>query len=63
GYKAPPGESQLLKYTGHFCWNLAAIQSSNQKLGLKISPDTCVPEWYGDHMDPGVAVDMLLLNE
>jgi len=40
--------------------NVFAIMSNNQKNGLKITPETSIPQWYGDKMDHGVAVDMLL---
>jgi hypothetical protein len=40
-----------------------AIQSANQRNGLKITPKTAIPEWYGDRMDPEIAMDMLLVCE
>jgi hypothetical protein len=43
--------------------NVLAITSANRKKGLKITPETSVPQWYGDKMDNGVAVDMLLQCE
>jgi hypothetical protein len=43
--------------------NVIAIKSKNRKNGLKITPETSVPQWYGDKMDNGVAVDMLLQCE
>jgi hypothetical protein len=43
--------------------NVFAITSANRKNGLKITPETSVPQWYGDKMDNGVAVDMLLQCE
>jgi hypothetical protein len=43
--------------------NVFALTSANRKNGLKITPETSVPQWYGDKMDNGVAVDMLLQCE
>jgi len=43
--------------------NVVAIRSLNRKNGLKITPNTSIPEWYGDQMDHGMAVDMLLQFE
>jgi len=43
-----------------FRGNVVAIKSRNRKYGLKITPGTSIPEWYGDQMDHGMAVDMLL---
>jgi hypothetical protein len=40
-----------------------AITSGNHKIGLKITPDTAIPQWHGEQMDFGVAVDMLLRCE
>jgi hypothetical protein len=40
--------------------NVVSIKMRNRKNGLKITPDTSIPEWYGDPMDHGIAVDMLL---
>ena len=44
----------------HSRGNVVAIKSGNRKNGLKITPGTSIPEWYGDQMDHGMAVDMLL---
>ena len=62
-FSLPDGKRISQAPDSRFRGNVAAIQSSNQKMGLKISPETCVPAWYGDYMDPGMAVDMLLQNE
>lgn len=43
--------------------NVVAIKLKNRDNGLKITPDTSIPEWYGDQMDHGTAVDMLLQFE
>jgi hypothetical protein len=43
--------------------NVFDITSRNRSNGLKITPDTAVPQWYGDQMDHGMAVDMLLQCE
>ena len=43
-----------------FRGNIVAIKSRNRKYGLKINRGTSIPEWYGDQMDHGMAVDMLL---
>jgi hypothetical protein len=40
-----------------------AITSGNHKNGLKITPDTAIPQWHGEQMDNGTAVDMLLWCE
>ena len=46
-----------------FRGNVVAIQSANQGNGLEITHKTAIPEWYGDRMDPEMAVDMLLVCE
>ncbi len=43
--------------------NVFVIMSGNQRNGLDITPDTSIPQWYGDKMDHGMAVDMLLQCE
>jgi hypothetical protein len=43
--------------------NVFAITSNNHKNGLKITPGTPIPQWHGEQMDHGVAVDMLLQCE
>jgi len=43
--------------------NVFAITSGNHMNGLNITPETSVPEWHGEQMDDGVAVDMLLQCE
>jgi len=37
-----------------------ALQLNNHKNGLEITPGTAMPQWHGEQMDHGVAVDMLL---
>ncbi len=43
--------------------NVVTLKLKNLNNGLKISPETSIPEWYGDPMDHGMAVDMLLQCE
>ena len=43
--------------------NVIAIKSKNPINGLEITPQTAIPQWYGDRMDHGMAVDMLLASE
>ena len=40
-----------------------AITSKNQRNGLKITAGTAIPQWHGEQMDHGTAVDMLLQCE
>ncbi|MFC1778108.1 hypothetical protein ACFL3I_12340, partial [Pseudomonadota bacterium] len=40
--------------------NVFEITSRNREKGLKITPDTAIPQWHGERMDNSVAVDMLL---
>lgn len=40
--------------------NVFAITSGNRKNGLNITPETSIPQWHGEQMHDGVAVDMLL---
>jgi len=46
-----------------FRGNAVALRRVNIKNGLKITPTTSIPQWYGDIMDHEMAVDMLLANE
>ncbi len=57
GERIPPGPDT------RFRGNVVAIETANRRNGLNITPRTCVPEWYGDRMDPEMAVDMLLNRE
>ena len=43
--------------------NVVAIMSANRENGLTITAQTPIPEWYGDRMDPDMAVEMLLDRE
>jgi len=52
------------------CWLLDLRMVVNRKgviqiriLTFAITPGTSVPEWHGEQMDDGVAVDMLLQCE
>jgi len=54
GEHIPPGPDP------RFRGNAVAIKLANRKNGLNITPKTAIPEWYGDQMDPEMAVDMLL---
>jgi hypothetical protein len=40
--------------------NVFAVMSGNQKKGLEITPETLIPQWHGERIDYGVAVEMLL---
>ena len=40
--------------------NVARLKWNNRKIGLELTPQTSIPQWYGDKMDHGMAVDMLL---
>jgi len=40
--------------------NVFAIMAGNHNNGLEITPETSIPQWHGDQMDHGTAVDMLL---
>jgi len=44
----------------HSRGNVVAIKLRNRKNGLNITANTSIPEWHGEQMDHGVAVDMLL---
>jgi hypothetical protein len=43
--------------------NVLTLMSGNHKSGLHITPETAVPQWHGEQMDNGIAVDMLLQCE
>lgn len=43
--------------------NVIAIKSRNRKNGLEITPKTAIPQWHGETMDHGTAVDILLCRE
>ena len=43
-----------------FRGNVVSIKSMNQKKGLNITAGTSIPDWHGEQMDHGTAVDMLL---
>ncbi len=57
GKQIPPGPDT------RFRGNAVAIKIANRENGLDITPETPIPEWYGDRMDPEMAVDMLLVCE
>ena len=43
--------------------NVFAIRTKNHENGLEITSQTAVPNWGGEQMDHGTAVDMLLQCE
>jgi hypothetical protein len=43
--------------------NVLTLMSGNHESGLHITPETAVPQWHGEQMDNGIAVDMLLQCE
>ena len=43
--------------------NVVALKLKNRVNGLNITPRTSIPNWHGEKMDNGTAVDMLLLCE
>jgi len=55
-------DGKIIPHAPHtrFRGNVVSIKSMNRKCGLKVTPETSVPEWYGDRMDSDTAVDMLL---
>jgi hypothetical protein len=54
GKLIPPGPDS------RFRGNAVAIKIANRENGLDITPETSIPEWYGDRMDNEMAVDMLI---
>jgi hypothetical protein len=40
--------------------NVFTLMSNNHMSGLNITPGTAIPQWHGEQMDYGAAVDMLL---
>ncbi len=40
--------------------NVVSIKLKNRRNGLKITPNTSIPDWHGEVMDNGTAVAMLL---
>jgi hypothetical protein len=54
GKLIPPGPDS------RFRGNAVAIKIANRENGLDITPETPIPEWYGDRMDTEMAVDMLI---
>jgi len=62
-FTLPSGEKIQPGPDTRFRGNVVAIQSANQSNGLEIDHKTGIPEWYGDRMDPEMAVDMLMVCE
>ena len=62
-FTLPGGEKIQTGPDTRFRGNVVAIQSTNQSNGLEIDHKTAIPEWYGDRMDPEMAVDMLMVCE
>ena len=40
--------------------NVFALINHNDKAGLDITPETTIPDWYGDRMDDDLAVSGML---
>ena len=59
GKEVSPGYPGREAGLGH----VFAITSCNHKIGLDITPETPIPQWHGEQMDDGMAVDMLLQCE
>ena len=57
GKAIPPGPDTRCR------GNVLAIMSANRKNGLDITANTPIPTWYGDRMDPQMAVEALLQRE
>jgi hypothetical protein len=51
-----PGAGSEIEDRGH----VFALMSGIQKNGLEITPETSIPQWHGEPMDYGEAVDVLL---
>lgn len=62
-FRLPDGKIIPQGPDGRSRGNVIAIKSTNHKNGLEITPDTAIPQWYGDEMDGGMAVDALLQCE
>jgi 5-methylcytosine-specific restriction endonuclease McrA len=56
GKEVRPGYPGREAGLGH----VVSIKLKNRRNGLKITPNTSIPNWHGEQMDIGVAVDMLL---
>ena len=59
-FSLPDGKSIPHGPDTRFNGNVVSIKSMNRKRGLNITPETSIPEWHGEQMDHGTAVDMLL---
>ena len=62
-FSLPDGEIIPRGPDTHSRGNVFAITTKNQKNGLEITPETAIPQWHGEQMDHGTAVDMLLQCE
>jgi hypothetical protein len=45
------------------CGNVEALRNANAENGLRITPGTAVPDWWGEEMDHQMAVQVLLQRD
>ena len=62
-FNLPDGTIIPLGPDGRFSGNVVALTAQNEELGLNITSNTSVPEWYGEKMDHSLAVLGLLQRE
>lgn len=63
GFRLPDGKKNPRGPDMRFRGNVVAIKSANRKKGLNITPNTAIPDWYGNRLDPEMSVGMLLVCE
>jgi hypothetical protein len=62
-FTLPDGEIIPAGPDTRFRGNVVALTDQNKELGLNITSNTSVPEWYGEKMDHSLAVLGLLQRE
>ncbi len=62
-FTTPDGKSIPQGPDTRFRGNVLALTTLNQRNRIAIGPGTGVPEWHGDRMDDGMAVEGLLKRE
>ena len=62
-FTRPGGKSLPDTADGRSRGNVGDIRKANRRNGLKITPSTAVPRWYGEKMDGSLAVLALIQRE
>ena len=62
-FTAPDGKTIPTGPETRFRGNVFALTAQNTQSGIRITPQTTIPQWHGERMDDQMAVEGLLQRE